>query len=374
MYLLVYAFTNLGAFAVVIAVARKTRSGEITSYGGLIQYAPGLAVMMTLFLASLTGIPPLGGWIAKFNTFKTLLDAATTSAYVLAVIGAVNTAIASAYYLRVLREIWMNDPPDGDKTPIVTPQPITAALAITDGRHDRARRAARPRHALRRPPGPHRRPRALMRAACPVGRRATSGPPSTRRAGRSRTRRSCDLALYGPHGFYTDATPPGDAVTSSRRRRSARCSAPWSPATSTRCGTGSTGRTRSRSSTPAPGRGRWPAPCWPPAGRARLRCATSPSRCRRRSGPSIPDGVESRADMPAGPIDGVVLANELLDNLPFRLAVHDGAWREAFVTAAPDGSFAEVLSAPFDPLPPVLPRRGRPRGAGTAAGGRRRTG
>ena len=130
-YLLVYAFTNLGAFAVVIAVARKTRSGEISSYGGLIQYAPGLAVMMTIFLASLTGIPPLGGWIGKFTSFKAVLEAATVPAYVLAVIAAVNTAIASAYYLRVMREMWMNDPPDGDVTPIVTPPPISAALAIT---------------------------------------------------------------------------------------------------------------------------------------------------------------------------------------------------------------------------------------------------
>src|SRR5829696_5507781 len=130
-YLLVYAFTNLGAFAVVIAVARQTRSAEISSFGGLIQYAPGLAVMMTLFLASLTGIPPLGGWIAKFNTFRTLLDADTTGAYALAVIGAANTAIAAAYYLRVMREMWMNDPPHGDTTPIVTPQPISVALGIT---------------------------------------------------------------------------------------------------------------------------------------------------------------------------------------------------------------------------------------------------
>jgi SAM-dependent MidA family methyltransferase len=67
-----------------------------------------------------------------------------------------------------------------------------------------------------------------------------------------------------------------------------------------------------------------------------------------------PADVESRADLPAGPIDGVVLANELLDNLPFRLAVHDGAWREAYVTAAADGGFTEILSAPFDPLPAVL--------------------
>ena len=64
--------------------------------------------MMTIFLASLTGIPPLGGWIAKFNVFKAVLEADTTSAYVLAVIGAVNTAIAAAYYLRVMREMWMN--------------------------------------------------------------------------------------------------------------------------------------------------------------------------------------------------------------------------------------------------------------------------
>jgi SAM-dependent MidA family methyltransferase len=68
-----------------------------------------------------------------------------------------------------------------------------------------------------------------------------------------------------------------------------------------------------------------------------------------------PADVESRADLPAGPIDGVVVANELLDNLPFRLAIHDGAWREAYVTTAADGSFAEVLSAPFDPRPAVLP-------------------
>jgi SAM-dependent MidA family methyltransferase len=68
-----------------------------------------------------------------------------------------------------------------------------------------------------------------------------------------------------------------------------------------------------------------------------------------------PDGVESAATMPTEEIDGVVIANELLDNLPFRLAVYDHDWREAFVDIGPDGRFVEVLSAPFDPLPPVLP-------------------
>ena len=63
-YMAIYAFMNLGAFTVVLAVARKTRSGEIDSYGGLFQYAPGLAVAMTVFLAALAGIPPAGGWFA----------------------------------------------------------------------------------------------------------------------------------------------------------------------------------------------------------------------------------------------------------------------------------------------------------------------
>ena len=130
-YLLIYALTNLGAFATVIAVSRKTHSGEISSFGGLIHYAPGMAVAVTIFFASLAGIPPLGGWFAKFNSFRAVLEADTTSAYVLAAIAAVNTVIAAAYYMRVLRVVWVEDVPDGDMTPINPPAPITAALGIT---------------------------------------------------------------------------------------------------------------------------------------------------------------------------------------------------------------------------------------------------
>lgn len=75
-----------------------------------------------------------------------------------------------------------------------------------------------------------------------------------------------------------------------------------------------------------------------------------------------PDGVESTAELSevtiAGGIDGVVLANELLDNLPFRLAVFDNGWREAFVDVDGDGRFVERLSAPFDPVPSCLPAFG----------------
>ena len=130
-YLLVYALMNLGAFAVVIAVSRKTNSGEISSFGGLFSYAPGMAVALTVFMASLAGIPPLGGWFAKFNAFKAVLDASTTSAYVLACIAAVNTVISAAYYFKVLRTVWVDDVPDGNTAPINPPSPIVAALAIT---------------------------------------------------------------------------------------------------------------------------------------------------------------------------------------------------------------------------------------------------
>jgi SAM-dependent MidA family methyltransferase len=71
-----------------------------------------------------------------------------------------------------------------------------------------------------------------------------------------------------------------------------------------------------------------------------------------------PDGVESRASLPEDEFDGVVLANELLDNLPFRLAVFDAGWREAFVDVGSDGRFVELLSAPIDPVPSCLPAMG----------------
>jgi len=130
-YLLVYASTNLGVFAVVIAVSRKTRSGEISSFGGLLSYAPGLTALMTFFLASLAGIPPFGGWFAKLNAFRSVLEAGTGFGYAIAVIGAVNTVVAFGYYGNVMRQMWMNPVPDGDVAPIKTPPSLTAALGIT---------------------------------------------------------------------------------------------------------------------------------------------------------------------------------------------------------------------------------------------------
>lgn len=130
-YLLVYAATNLGVFAVIIAVSRKTRSGEISSYGGLFSYAPGLATLMTLFMASLAGIPPLGGWFGKFAAFQSLVSAQNNWAYALAIIGGVNSVVAFGYYGSILREMWMRPVPDGDSSPVPIQSSLIVALAIT---------------------------------------------------------------------------------------------------------------------------------------------------------------------------------------------------------------------------------------------------
>ena len=130
-YLLIYAAMNLGAFAVVIAVARKTRSGDIASYGGLYEYAPGLTVLMTIFMFSLAGIPPLAGAWAKIFIFRAVLDSGTASAVALGVVAAVNAVIALFYYASIPRLMWMNPVPDGDRTPIRVPASLQAAMALT---------------------------------------------------------------------------------------------------------------------------------------------------------------------------------------------------------------------------------------------------
>jgi len=129
-YILIYTAMNLGAFAVVMAVARKTRSAELKDFGGLFEYAPGLTVVLTVFFFALAGIPPLGGWYAKFVMFRAVFDSLTPAAVVLGVIAAVNSVIALFYYASVAREAWMAPVPDDDRTPVRVPPSLVAAMGI----------------------------------------------------------------------------------------------------------------------------------------------------------------------------------------------------------------------------------------------------
>ena len=129
-YLAIYAAMNLGAFAVVITLARRTGSAEISSYAGAFHYAPGLTLAMTAFLFSLAGIPPLGGWFAKFEVFRVLATAGEPWGYVLAVVAAVNSVIALFYYAAIARRMWAEDVPDGDLSPVSVTPSLVSALAL----------------------------------------------------------------------------------------------------------------------------------------------------------------------------------------------------------------------------------------------------
>jgi NADH-quinone oxidoreductase subunit N len=130
-YLLIYGAMNLGAFAVVIAVARRTRSADISTYGGLFTTSPALALMMTAFMASLAGVPPLAGWFAKFAMFRAIIDAGSGWAVALAVVAAVNSVIAFVYYFRVIVQMWIHPVATEDRTPISVPQPLAVAIGLT---------------------------------------------------------------------------------------------------------------------------------------------------------------------------------------------------------------------------------------------------
>lgn len=130
-YLVIYSAMNLGAFGVIIAVARKTRSAEIASYRGLFQYAPALTVAMSIFLMSLAGIPPLGGWFAKLQILGALISADNASGVIMGVVIAVNSVIALYYYAAIARTMWADEVPDGDRTPVRVPPALVSAITIT---------------------------------------------------------------------------------------------------------------------------------------------------------------------------------------------------------------------------------------------------
>ncbi|HVN22842.1 MAG TPA: NADH-quinone oxidoreductase subunit N [Syntrophorhabdales bacterium] len=107
-YLMVYAFMNIGAFSVVMLLGRKGEPNEdIESYAGLAGRHPFVALCMSIFLLSLTGIPPLAGFAGKFYIFSAAIK---SHYYWLAVIGVLNSVVAAYYYLRVLMYMYFKEP------------------------------------------------------------------------------------------------------------------------------------------------------------------------------------------------------------------------------------------------------------------------
>jgi NADH-quinone oxidoreductase subunit N len=111
-YSVAYSFMNLGAFAVVAALQRRPGvTSQIASFAGLVGRSPLLAWLMLLFMLSLTGIPPLAGFWAKWYVIQAALQAGGWL-NLLAVLAVLNAAVAAFYYLRVAVYMFMRPPPE----------------------------------------------------------------------------------------------------------------------------------------------------------------------------------------------------------------------------------------------------------------------
>jgi NADH-quinone oxidoreductase subunit N len=129
-YLFAYAFMNVGAFAILIAVGRFDGAAEgaetLNDLAGLAARKPGLAAAMTLFMLSLAGIPPLVGFLAKLYVFSAAVQAGLVW---LAVFGVVNSVISAYYYLRVVVVMYMR----AARTAEGAASPVCLALQVGVG-------------------------------------------------------------------------------------------------------------------------------------------------------------------------------------------------------------------------------------------------
>src|SRR6266545_1664395 len=121
-YMLVYLVMNVGAFIVVILVAESTGSESILDYKGLARRHPLAAVSFAIFLFSLTGLPPFAGFAGKWYLFYAVFERISGPGggwyAVLALIGALNTAVSLYYYMRIVRAMFIDAPYVENPAPI----------------------------------------------------------------------------------------------------------------------------------------------------------------------------------------------------------------------------------------------------------------
>ena len=128
LYILVYLFMNLGAFFVVIAIKNKNGGESFEDYKGLGWEMPLVGAVMTLFMVSLTGLPPTAGFVGKFYIFSALIKGGE-SFYWLAIAGGINSVISLYYYLRVVKVMYF----EGERKDLIVNPPgvITGMLLAT---------------------------------------------------------------------------------------------------------------------------------------------------------------------------------------------------------------------------------------------------
>ena len=126
-YMLIYAFMNIGAFAVIIMLRSEGFKGDrISDFEGLSKTHPLAAALMLVFMFSLTGIPPTAGFMGKFYLFMSAVHAGHINLVIIAVIF---SAISAYFYLRVVMYMYMKDP--REVVALTTSPSMGLALTIT---------------------------------------------------------------------------------------------------------------------------------------------------------------------------------------------------------------------------------------------------
>jgi NADH-quinone oxidoreductase subunit N len=124
-YLIVYTLTNLGAFGALAVISEAVGGDDLKDLDGLWKRNIGLALMLTILVLSLAGVPPLSGFWAKFFVFMTGYRA---GAWWLVLVAIVMTIVSLYYYLRFLKAMWFNEP--SSLEPISTPRSMNVTLVI----------------------------------------------------------------------------------------------------------------------------------------------------------------------------------------------------------------------------------------------------
>ena len=126
-YLVCYAFTNLGAFAVVVSLAHRGRDFErVSDFAGLQRSRPGLAAAMTLFVVSLAGVPMTAGFMARWRVLASVIE---SGHMLLAIVSVLATVVLFYAYLRIPISMWMQEPSGEPPRPeSTTPELFVLAL------------------------------------------------------------------------------------------------------------------------------------------------------------------------------------------------------------------------------------------------------
>lgn len=128
-YVLAYILTNLAAFGIIVAVSRITGSDDIRSYDGLSRRAPYLALAMLAAFLSLSGMPPFGGFVAKFLVFFVAVKEGWTW---LVLVGVINSIIGVYYYLNVMKYVYLYRMPGENEEahPIPVSRPYLIGIGV----------------------------------------------------------------------------------------------------------------------------------------------------------------------------------------------------------------------------------------------------